>query len=124
MSESKLLMNIRKNYNKGIRRLWRNNVGMYKRDNYVIKYGVANPGGSDLIGGTQIVITSDMVGATLLIFTAIETKAKGRKPTQEQKDFIDNINRMGGFAGVAYIEQDTEKISNPQIIIDRIKNKI
>lgn len=117
-------MNIRKNYNKGIRRLWRNNVGMYKRDEYVIKYGVANPGGSDLIGGTQVTVTPDMVGALLLIFTAVETKVKGKRPTPQQQDFMDNINRMGGFAGVAYEEQDVEKISNPQIIIDRLKNTV
>lgn len=84
--------------------LWRNNCGALRdRDGRVIRYGVANPGGSDLIGFRSIVVTPEHVGQTLALFAAIEVKAPGGKHpvTPEQAQFIAAITAAGGLAGVA-----------------------
>jgi len=57
-------------------------------------------GSSDLIGWTEIEITADMVGQKLAVFTAVEVKLKGKKPSKEQKQFIKIVNDAGGIAKV------------------------
>ena|SRR3990167_2320234 len=92
-------------------RLFRNNVGMAEtKDGRRIKYGVCNPGGSDLIGWTPVVVTEGMVGAKVAIFTAIEVKAGSQNPTPAQKQFIRVIEEAGGFAHVARVGDDLKKI--------------
>jgi len=82
--------------------LFRNNVGAYKtQEGYYVRYGVGGAGGSDLIGIAPIVITPDMVGKTVGVFTAIEVKTKKGKPTEKQNKFIRSIKRLGAIAGVA-----------------------
>lgn len=82
-------------------RLWRNNVGAFKTNGGSwIRYGLQNPGGSDLIGFTPTRITQDMVGLVVPIFTAIEVKRPGENPTVEQTNFIDHISSRCGYAGV------------------------
>lgn len=57
-------------------------------------------GSSDVIGWTPVVITPEMVGARVAVFTALEVKT-GRVPTtQEQRDFIAAVLNAGGIAGV------------------------
>lgn len=65
---------------------------------------------SDLIGGTQVVITPDMVGKTVFILTAIEVKPVGFKIKTQytewsrewaQENFCTWVREMGGFAGFA-----------------------
>lgn len=58
-------------------------------------------GGSDLLGWTSIVITPDMVGETVAVFTAVEWKTRDGRLEPEQQTFINNVKRAGGFAGVA-----------------------
>lgn len=75
--------------------IWRNNIGAYKdHKGYYIKYGVCNPGGSDLIGIYK--------GR----FLAIECKMPGKKPTLEQSNFIAAVIKAGGIAGVCRCKQD------------------
>lgn len=96
-------------------RLFRNNVGngyvgslvtVLPNGNAVlanwrrIQFGLA-PGSSDLIGWTPVVITPDMVGRTLAVFSAIEDKTKNVSTTKMQKAFIEAVRADGGFAGVA-----------------------
>lgn len=78
-----------------------------------IRYGVCNPGGSDLIGFTSVEITKDMVGKKVAVFTAIETKTKKGKATQDQANFINVVRHFGGFAGVARSYDDAVGIINP-----------
>lgn len=66
----------------------------------MIKFGLCE-GSSDIIGITPIVITQEMVGETVGIFSAWETKTKTGKPSKEQKTFIENVKKFGGFAGIA-----------------------
>jgi len=66
-------------------------------------------GSSDLIGWTTRVITADMVGKRVAIFTAIEVKA-GTRPTKEQLAFISAVRNGGGIAGVARSEQEAHNL--------------
>jgi hypothetical protein len=85
----------------------RNNIGAYRDDQgRVIRYGVGNPGGSDLIGWTPVLITHEMVGAMLGVFTAIEVKAPRGRPTEAQLNFIRQVQLGGGIAGIARSTQD------------------
>ena len=68
-------------------------------------------GTSDLIGWTPVLITQDMVGSTCAIFTAIETKkSKGGRTSDDQHNFIAQVHKAGGIAGVANSPDAAKKI--------------
>ena len=82
----------------------RNNQGLAwygtNRDQPV-KYGLG-VGTGDLVGWTPVVVTVDMVGQTLAVFTSVEVKRpKGGHRTDEQKNFVELVLRAGGKAGFA-----------------------
>lgn len=97
--------------------LMRNNSGALKDDTgRTVRYGLGNISkshndkikSSDLIGFTKVVITPDMVGKTIAIFTAIECKEENWKDDKKldaretaQQAFINWIKANGGFAGFA-----------------------
>lgn len=86
---------------------FRNNCGVLKNDAGIpIKFGVGNPGGSDLIGITPVVITADMVGRTVGVFTAIEVKTAKGRVRPEQNNFISVVKGSGGIAGVCRSVED------------------
>ncbi len=58
-------------------------------------------GSSDLIGWQTVVVTPDMIGQRVAIFTGIEVKAKRGSPTTEQRAFTGAVNLAGGRAGFA-----------------------
>jgi hypothetical protein len=73
-----------------------------------IALGFSRPSGepvagtSDLIGWTPVRITADMVGCRVAVFTSIETKkTKGGRTSDDQANFIAQVQRAGGIAGVA-----------------------
>lgn len=74
-----------------------------------INYGLF-VGSSDLIGWTKVKITSDMVGKTLAVFTAIEAKSKTGRLSEDQKNFINVVRNSGGLAGVARSDEDAKGI--------------
>jgi hypothetical protein len=80
----------------------RNNVGQYtdQKTGRPIRYGLC-VGSSDLIGWTPVTITLDMVGRTLAVFTAVEVKTPNGRPTEPQLNFIAQVTKAGGFAGIA-----------------------
>ena len=96
--------------------LMRNNSGALKdKTGRLVRYGLGNTSetsnahlkSSDLIGITEVVVTQDMVGKTVGIFTAIEVKRegwqyKGDEREVAQKNFIDWVKRRGGIA--AFVE--------------------
>lgn len=104
-------------------RLFRNNTGMgwtgkkvvRRKDHLIIfeprpLHAGLIVGSSDLIGYTTVTITPDMVGTKLSVFTAIEVKSDTGRATDEQKRFIDNVKKAGGFAGVARTPDEALKI--------------
>ena len=80
---------------------WRNNTGAivaeYKGKKRFWKAGLK--GSSDILG-----IAKD--GKLI----AIECKGKNRYPTREQKDFLSEIERRGGYACIAWDLKDVQII--------------
>jgi hypothetical protein len=71
--------------------IFRNNSGSYKTPGGgYVKYGVGNPGGSDLIGVCD--------GGR---FLAVEVKTNKGRPSQAQLNFIKLTNSKGGVSFIA-----------------------
>lgn len=85
-------------------RLFRNNCGQLQdiRGKWV-RYGVCNPGGSDLIGWAP--------GGR---FLAVEVKAGRTRTTEAQENFIRAVNANGGIAEIIRELKDFDRV------IDRI----
>lgn len=100
---------------------FRNNVGMGWTGKFVsrdertglttlsnarpVKFGLC-VGSGDIIGGVPTVITSDMVGKTLLVFGSWEVKDGAGRPTKDQKNFAEVIAANGGIGVVVRSEAD------------------
>jgi hypothetical protein len=95
--------------------LMRNNCGcLLDADGRPVRYGLGNVSkqhqeriaSSDLIGFTKVIITPDMVGKVLAIFTAIEVKKEDWNESKKldkretaQSNFINWIKNNGGVGG-------------------------
>lgn len=105
--------------------LLRNNSGAFKdASGRFIFFGLGNISkkrseqfkSSDLIGFTQVIVTADMVGRTVAVFTAVEVKASdwkhqpSDKRASAQLAFISWIRAAGGFAGFAQSIEQFRKI--------------
>lgn len=81
---------------------WRNHTFALKdKETGRLVRGGLCVGSSDVIAITPVVITSEMVGSTVGVFTAVEVKTGTGKATQAQSNFIAMIRKHGGLAGVA-----------------------
>lgn len=95
--------------------LFRNNTAMgwlgeriaYPKAGYVLLRN-ARPlhaglckGSSDLIGWKKVVITRDMVGKEVAIFTAVEVKSAKGRASADQVNFINQVRTSGGISGIA-----------------------
>lgn len=67
-------------------------------------------GSGDSIGLTPVVITPQMVGKTVAVFTSIESKTAKGVVSPEQKNWVKFVQDNGGIAGIAKSEEDAEKI--------------
>lgn len=65
--------------------LWRNNVGVAERNGHMIRFGVGNKGGADLIGLYR--------GR----FVAVEIKTPHGRQTLEQRQFEALVQKLGGI---------------------------
>ena len=93
-------------------RIFRNHTGMIKDERgRVHRFGLCK-GSSDGIGWVPVVITPEMVGKKLAVFTAIEAKTPTGRTSKEQKHFIAQVVNSGGIAGVARSGIDSTKIIN------------
>lgn len=105
--------------------LMRNNSGsLNDKTGRAVRYGLGNDSpirsakikSSDEIGFTKIVITPEMVGHTVAVFTAIEVKKPGwifnakDKREAAQLVFINWIRAAGGIAGFASSIAEFRKI--------------
>lgn len=108
---------------------WRNNSGAFKDETgRVIRFGLGNESkklnekfkSSDVIGITPVLITPEMVGQVLGVFTALECKPEGWKQVPSDKraiaqaNFHDIVRKHGGFAGF---------VSDPNQIYDIVGRK-
>lgn len=101
MKESVLMKQIMLAAPKWNCRLFRNNTGILRdaRGQHV-KFGLC-VGSSDLIGWT--------ICDAAAIFTAVEVKQRGKKPTKSQALFLEAVKQAGGIACVAYGIEDVAK---------------
>lgn len=81
------------------------------RDARPLRSGLCK-GSSDVIGITPVYITDKHIGQTLGVFTAVEVKNKNGKPTKEQLNFLQVVEKHGGFAGIAKSNDDISDIIN------------
>lgn len=103
-------------------RLFRNSVGQAWAGRYkarlangdvvisqasAVKYGLC-VGSGDLIGGTKVKITPDMVGQEILVFTNVEIKCSTTKASKEQISFHNYIKSAGGYSFIDRINSDEE----------------
>lgn len=93
-------------------RLWRNNVGALKDERGVpIRYGLANDTAQlnksiksgDLIGARSVVVTPNMLGRTVAVFTSRECKPAGWSFSGTEREtaqlrWIELVNGLGGDA--------------------------
>ncbi|AWY02833.1 hypothetical protein [Alteromonas phage JH01] len=111
-------------------RLLRNNSGALKdSEGRTVRFGLGNISkrvndqskSSDLIGITEVVITPEMVGKKVGIFTAIEVKPPGFKVREKyppksreaaQERFLQFVRGKGGFGGFATSGEDLKHVLN------------
>ena len=95
-------------------RLWRNQVGSYRlADGRWITSGLS-VGSSDLIGYRRVIVTQDMVGKPVAIFTAIEAKSATGRATPQQQAFIARVQQDGGIAAIVRSVQELDAtMKNP-----------
>lgn len=109
-------------------RLYRNNSGMlFNRDGVPVRYGLGNISkkhnahikSSDEIGLTPILITQEMVGKKIPVFTAIEIKTDKFHMKDSYRDgsreaaqlkFINIIKELNGIAGFARNANDVDRM--------------
>lgn len=108
--ETSIQNRIRKAATKLGMRLFRNNVGLYYSKNGTPTLCGLCTGSSDLIGWTPKIITEDDLGKRIAVFTAVEVKVPGEKPSKDQRQFIDAVNSSGGIAIVAVSPDDLQQI--------------
>jgi len=93
-------------------RLFRNNTGTLPdpKTGRPIQFGLAR-GSSDLVGWRSVVITPDMVGQRVAVFTAIEIKTPTGRITPAQRAWLEAVTKAGGIAGIARSVADALRIT-------------
>lgn len=83
-------------------RLFRNQVGSLPdpRTGRLVTFGLAR-GSADLIGWRTIVVTPEMVGTRIAVFTSLEIKTPTGRLTPAQRHWQQAVLQAGGVAGVA-----------------------
>jgi hypothetical protein len=92
-------------------RLFRNQVGSLPdpRSGRLVTFGLAR-GSADLIGWRTVVVTPDMVGQRLAVFTSIEVKTPTGRIAPAQQHWLGAVRGAGGIAGVARSVTDAEAL--------------
>lgn len=120
-SEAQIQQDIQIAWTKKGGRLFRNNVGLgwigkvirspmetgvrlYPGDVLIRKarplHAGLNIGSGDLIGWEPVTITPEMVGKTLAVFASIEVKDDKGRVSDEQNQWMKQVNESGGIAKV------------------------
>lgn len=89
-----------------------NNVAFKDENGRMVRAGLGNTSpnlpyrSSDLIGWSEVLVTPEMVGKTLAVFTCIEVKREDWKPKYQdarevlQRNFIEWVKSKGGIAAM------------------------
>ena len=89
--------------------LFLNDNGLgYRKDGTPFRYGL-QPGSGDMIGWTEIIISPEMVGKRIAVFTSIEIKTKNDRMSDKQKKWFLAVKRSGGIAKI-HKERNDETI--------------
>jgi hypothetical protein len=64
-----------------------------------IHYGLYK-GSGDYIGWTPVIITPEMIGQTVAVFTSIEEKTENDSMSNEQKNWFRRVKEAGGIAEI------------------------
>ena len=64
------------------------------------------PGQGDYLGWSAKIVTPQMVGKPVAIFTSIEVKTETGKIREEQILFAEAVNKAGGIAGIIRTEEE------------------
>lgn len=67
-------------------------------------------GFSDVFGAVPVVITADMVGSTVAVFSAIECKSSKGRAREAQERFAVAVRQLGGRTGFARSIADALRI--------------
>lgn len=128
--EAKSSLSVRERASDWGLRLFRNNSGALMNEVGIpVRFGLGNESkkvnqelkSGDLIGWTPLIITQEMVGKQVAVFTNIEAKAKGfkerekyNKNTREygQDKWNKMTNKAGGLAGFASCAADIDRLIN------------
>jgi len=77
------------------------------------RFSTGLPAGfSDLFGATPVIITVEMVGTMVAVFTTIEVKSDTGRVSPDQQNFIDVMGAAGCRVGVARSIEDAVAIIN------------
>jgi hypothetical protein len=92
-------------------RLFRNNCGSLPdpRTGRLVQFGLAR-GSADLIGWRTIVVTPEMVGQRVAVFTSLEIKTPAGRLAPAQRHWLNAVEGAGGIAGVARSVGDALRI--------------
>lgn len=104
MTETQLLAEIRLALGRDPRVvLWRNNVGTARHEgtDRPVRYGLC-VGSSDLIGIVAVPTATDPLGR----FLALEVKLPSGRVSAEQWQFLELVNRRGGYACIVRSVED------------------
>ena len=98
-------------------RLFRNQVGSLPdpRTRRLVTFGLAR-GSADLIGWRTVVVTPDMVGQQLAVFTSIEVKTPTGRIAPAQQAWLGVVQGAGGMAGIARSVQDALRITESALV--------
>lgn len=92
-------------------RIFRNQVGSLPdpRTGRMVQFGLAR-GSADLIGWRTLVITPEMVGQRIAVFTSLEIKTPTGRLAPAQRHWLHAVHQAGGIAGVARSVADALRI--------------
>ena len=92
-------------------RAFRNQVGSLPdpRSGRLVQFGLAR-GSADLIGWRTLVITPEMVGQRVAVFTSLEIKTPTGRLAPAQRHWLHAVEGAGGIAGVARSVGDALRI--------------
>ena len=93
-------------------RIFRNQVGSLPdpRTGRLVTFGLAK-GSADLIGWRTVVVTPEMVGTRIAVFTSIEVKTPTGRVRPEQQAWLQAVLAAGGFSGIARSVSDALQIA-------------